>query len=146
LREDRSIRRLAVAAAVIVGALATPAVAAAAFQDGTIAAGVVRTDVLLPPTAFTAGAGTCTPLSGDRIVLSWTASASTWRDGYEIARATSAGGPYTVIAGVSGSAVTYTDGPLSFSTTYHYAVRTKRNAWRSVDVTASRTTRNGLCG
>ena len=134
------------AAAVLAGALTAPAVAAAAFQDGTTAAGAVTTDVLLPATALTAGAGTCTPLSGDRIALSWTASASTWRDGYEIARATSAAGPYTVIASVATAAVSYTDGPLSFSTTYHYVVRAKRNAWRSVDVTASRTTRNSLCG
>lgn len=146
MREVRSVRRFACAAAVIAGALAAPAVAAAAFHDATVATGAVTTDVLLPPTTLTAGPGTCTPLSGDRIALSWTASASTWRDGYEIARATSAGGPYTVIATVAAGATTYTDGPLSFSTTYHYAVRATRHAWRSSDVTASRTTRNGLCG
>lgn len=134
------------AAAVLAGALAAPSVAAAAFQDSSVASGEVSTDVLLPPTALTAGTGTCTPLSGDRIALSWTASASTWRDGYEIARATSAGGPYTVVASVPAAAVSYTDGPLSFSTTYHYVVRAERNAWRSVDVNASRTTRNSLCG
>ena len=145
MRERHAARRV-VAVAIIAGALAAPAVAAAAFDDSATAAGSVTTDVLLPVTALTAGAGTCTAFSGDRIVLSWTASASTWRDGYEVGRATTAGGPYTVIANVSAATTTYTDGLLSFSTTYHYVVRTKRNAWRSVDVTASRTTRNALCG
>lgn len=134
-----------IAVAVLVGALAAPTLAAAAFQDGASGAGAVTTDVLLPAGGATAAAGTCTPISGDRIVMSWPASPSTWASGYEIARATSAGGPFTVIANVSSSTLSYTDGPLSFSTTYHYTVRASRNAWRSVAVTTSRTTRNGLC-
>lgn len=134
-----------VAAAVLAGALGAPAVAAAAFLGTTSATSAVTTDVLLPPTGLAAGAGVCNPVTGDRIVLTWTASASTWRDGYEVARATTPGGPYTVIASPSAAATSYADGPLSFSTTYHYAVRAKRNAWRSVDATASRTTRTGFC-
>ena len=135
-----------VALGVSAGALAAPAVADAAFNDSAAATMAVTSDVLLPATSPAAGPGTCTPLSTDRIVLTWTATASTWADGYEVARGTSAGGPYTVIASVSAATTTYTDSSLSFSTTYHYAIRAKRNAWRSADATTSRTTRNSFCG
>lgn len=143
---ERRTPRLAVAAAVIAGGLAAPAMAAAAFDDSAAATMVVTSDVLLPATSPAAGAGTCTPLATDRTVLTWTASVSPWADGYEIARRTGSSGPYTVIATVSAVTTTYTDSSLAFSTTYHYAIRAKRNAWRSADATTSRTTRNTFCG
>lgn len=146
MRERRVVRMAVVAGAVVAGGLAAPAIAAAAFSDSATATMLVTSDVLLPATSPAAGPGTCTPLSTDRIVLTWTATLSSWADGYEIARATSAGGPFTVIATVSAATTTYTDSSLSFSTTYHYAIRAKRNAWRSTDATTSRTTRNTFCG
>lgn len=118
----------------------------ASFNDSTTATAIYSSDVLAPPTDLTAAVGACSTLSGDGIVLSWTATPSSWAGGYEIARSLTVGGPYTVIAAVSGVTTTsYDDGPLSFSTTYYYAVRSTRNVWRSTDVMASRTTRSALC-
>lgn len=119
----------------------------ALLADSTTASASYSTATLAAPTASGASAGTCVALVGDRIVVNWTATASTWAAGYEIARSTASGGPYSVIGTVSGRSTTsYNDGPLSFSTTYHYVVRAAKGAWRSIDsAQVSRTTRTALC-
>lgn len=79
-------------------------------------------------------------------MLTWTATTSTWATGYEIARSTTSGGPYTVIATVSGiGTTTYTDSPPAYLTTYFYAIRSAQNAWRSANATTSRRTKSVLC-
>lgn len=134
------------AALVVLTVLASATTAWAAFNDSTTASATYTSDTLSPPADLSAAAGTCTLGTSDRIVLSWKVTTSSWATGYEVARSTTAGGPYTVIATVSGVAtVTYTNGPLAFSTTYYYAVRSMKSSWRSTDATASRTTRNTVC-
>lgn len=135
-----------VAAAMMFGVLASAQVAWASFNDSATASASYTAGVLAAPTSPAAAAGTCTVGTGDRTVLSWTATTSSWATGYEIARSTTAGGPYTVIATVSGvSTTTYTDGPLAFSTTFYYAIRSTKNVWRSTDATVSRKTKSTLC-
>ena len=135
-----------VATAIALGALASTHDAWASFNDSATASASYTADVLVAPTSPAAAAGTCTVGTGDRTVLSWTATSSSWTSGYEIARSTTAGGPYTVIGTVSGvSTTTYTDGPLAFSTTFYYAIRSMKSAWRSTNATVSRTTKNALC-
>jgi len=135
---------VAVTAALVV--LSSAQVARAAFTDASAAVTTYTADVLAPATNPAAAAGTCSSVTGDRIVLSWTATTSTWATGYEIARSTTAGGPYTVVGTASGAGTTtYTDAGLAFSTTYYYAIRSMRNSWRGTNATTSRTTRNTLC-
>lgn len=144
MRDRRTLVPIAVAVALV--GLVSSQVAWAAFGDTAQASATYSTDSLAGPTSPSAGPGTCTVFSNDRIVLSWTATSSTWADGYEIARSLIPGGPYTVIGTVSGVGTTnYNDGPLAFSTTYYYAIRSTRNLWRSEDATVSRTTRSSLC-
>ncbi len=139
-------RRVAVAAGVALGALGAAATAGASYTDSTSAAATYTAGALQPATAPAATAGTCSTVTGDRTVLTWTATTSTWASGYEIARSTTAGGPYTVIATVSGvGTTTYNDGPLAFSTTYYYAIRATKHQWRSADATVSRKTKSSLC-
>jgi fibronectin type 3 domain-containing protein len=82
---------------------------------------IVRTgDVQLPPAAPTGAAAT---LSGPNAQVSWTASGSTVA-GYRVERATSATGPWTVIAGAGVPLATpsYLDTAVPFTTTAFYRV------------------------
>lgn len=125
--------------------LSATSVAEAGLGDTFAATTSYGTGVLAPVTGLSAAAGPCS-WSGDKTVLTWTASASPWADGYEVARSTASGGPHTVIATVAGGAsVSYTDSPPSFSTTYYYAVRATKHGWRSSDATVSRRTKSALC-
>ncbi len=143
---ERRTWRFVIAAPVAVATLLSAQAAWAALDDSAAASASYSTAVLSPPTGLAAAVGICTLGNGDRIALSWTATASGWATGYEIARSTSAGGPFSVVATVTGiSTTSYTDGPLAFSTTFYYAVRSTKSAWRSVDATASKKTRSSLC-
>lgn len=134
------------ATAIALAVLGTAPVAWASFNDASSASATYTADVLAPATNPSAAAGMCSTVSGDRTVLSWTATTSTWATGYEIARSTTAGGPYTVVGTASGAGTTtYTDSGLAYSTTYYYAIRSMRNAWRGTNATTSRTTKNSLC-
>ncbi len=135
-----------VAAAIALGALASTHDAWASFNSSAAASTSYTADVLVAPNNPAAAAGTCSVGTGDRTVLSWTATSSSWASGYEIARSTTAGGPFTVIATVSGvSTTTYTDGPLASSTTFYYAIRSMKSTWRSANATVSRKTKGTLC-
>jgi len=85
---------------------------------------------------------TATVPSDNAIDLSWQPVASV--DGYQVSRSLTAGGPYTLVATVPGSATGYHDAPLSGSTTFHYVVRAVKvcTSGSSVEVQA-RTT--GAC-
>lgn len=139
-------RRLGVVVALFFS-LSTVSVARAAWLDAEAASASYSTATLAPAANPSATAGTCVLAVGDATTLTWTATPSTWADGYEIARSLLSGGPYTVIATVSGrTTVSYTDSGLLFSTTYHYVVRATKGAWRSVDTAqSSRTTRSAVC-
>ncbi|MGH9149468.1 MAG: fibronectin type III domain-containing protein [Acidimicrobiales bacterium] len=128
-------------------ALLTPAVALAAFDTTALAPTSVATATLAAPTSPGTSFGACTLLVSDTIVVSWTATSSTWAGGYEVYRSTTSGGPYTLRATVPGqSSTSFSDGGLAFSTTYYYVVRATKNAWRSpYTAQVSRTTRTSLC-
>lgn len=136
--------------ALVVGLAVTCAsqtMASAAWDDRTHASATYWTATLAPPNNPATTAGACRLLVDDQIIVSWTATASTWADGYEVARSTTSGGPYTVIGTVNGQAVTsFTDAQRPFSTTYHYVVRAVKSNWRSSDtMQVSRKTRSSLC-
>lgn len=119
--------------------------ALAAFTSAVTAAGDVSTGVLGPPTGLSASAGSCESAQHDSIVLTWTATASAWAEGYEVLRSTD-GTTYAVVATLAGAATeSYTDSSLSFSTTYWYRVRALKHAWTSEAAEASRTTRGAQC-
>ncbi|GAB2560545.1 fibronectin type III domain-containing protein [Spirosoma areae] len=75
-----------------------------------------------PPTNLVASAA-----STSQINLSWTATTSTFGTGYQVERATSPGGGYSVIADL-GNVTSYSNTGLSPNTQYCYRVRTKYNS------------------
>lgn len=141
---ERSIAAVAVAVAVL---LATASVALAQLGDGDSATHTLSTNVLEPPTDPSTAAGPCTPGVAASIVVSWTATSSTWADGYEVLDSLVSGGPYTIVGTVSGVATTsYTVTGLDFATTYHYVVKATKGNWRSAATAqVSRTTPSPLC-
>lgn len=70
-----------------------------------------------------------TAVSGSRVDLSWNASAGVTN--YNIKRSTSAGGPYDLIASVSGTV--YSDLAVSELTPYYYVVSAVNNVGESAD-------------
>ena len=115
---------MAVAAALTLS-IATARLAVASFLTGATATGTLSTDTLAPPANLTAGL--C--LLGS-VTLSWTASASSWADGYEVRWGTSSTGPYTG-GPVTTALTTTTVSGLSLLTTYHFVVRAYDGNWRS---------------
>jgi len=67
------------------------------------------------------GGGCVTSTGIHSVALSWMGSATPNIAGYNIYRATSAAGPFTLI-GSSGLATTYTDNNVQSGTTYYYQV------------------------
>lgn len=136
-----------VALAITASALASGPGVWASFDSSGVASHSISAHEIDGPTEPASAAGTCTPAVTDRIVLTWSASPSSWADGYEILRSTNPGGPFSVVASVSGvGTVSYTDEPLAWTTTYHYRVRAVKHEWRSdPTTTVQRTTRSLLC-
>src|SRR5687767_79596 len=92
-RARRAVRRraaVAVVAAATLFSLVGASVAGASFLDNAAASGTLAAATLQAPSGLTSG--TC--LLGS-VTLSWTATPSTWADGYEIRWSTTNGGPYT---------------------------------------------------
>ncbi|MEX2292937.1 MAG: hypothetical protein WD691_04050 [Acidimicrobiales bacterium] len=134
-------------AAAMVLVVGAASVASAAFGSSATAGATYTSAALSPPTSPSTSHGPCQALSSASIRINWTASPSTWATGYEVQRSTTSGGPYSTIATVSGvGTVTYLNGSLPFSTTYHYVVRATKGNWRSASTTqVSRTTLSFLC-
>lgn len=131
----------------VTSVLVTASVALAQFANNDSAALAVSTDTLQPPTNPSTAAGPCTAGIAASIVVSWTATPSTWADGYEVLGSLVSGGPYTTVGTVSGRNTTsYTVTGLAFATTYYYVVKATKGNWRSVATSqVSRTTLNPLC-
>ena len=114
-------------AAALTLSIGTARLALAAFATGAAATGTLSTDTLAPPSNLSAGL--C--LLGS-VTLTWTASPSSWADGYEIRWGTSSTGPYS--AGSATTALTTaTITGLSLLTTHHFVVRAYDGNWRSAD-------------
>jgi hypothetical protein len=129
-------RRFAFAGLVALLALlgANVATTAALFTDSPgVGSNALSTATLQPPTGLAATAG-CQTLA-PKITLNWTATSSTFADGYDVFRSTTNGGPYTLRAHVSGrTTTTYTEtSGLNTNTTYYYVLRSTANSWDSVD-------------
>lgn len=82
------------------------------FKDTYTPADVVPA----PPVNLTAQV-----LAFDKIKLTWTDNSNN-ETGFEVYRATSAAGPFQIVATLSANTATYTDSALSGSTTYYYQV------------------------
>lgn len=142
------VERVATGLVVAVTALlVTASVALAQFADGDSASQSISTSSLQAPTNPAAGDGPCTNGVTASIVVSWTATSSTWADGYEVLGSLVSGGPYTTVGTVSGvSTTSYTVTGLAFATTYYYVVKATKGNWRSAATAqVSRTTLNPLC-
>ena len=120
------------AAVVVALVVLTASAAMAAFNSSAGASATYSSATLAAPTNLSSAAGPCVVVVGPSVALTWTATSSTWADGYEVLRSLLAGGPYTSVALVSGvNTTTYTDSTVLFSTTYRYVVRATKAAWRS---------------
>jgi hypothetical protein len=124
------------------GAL-TPPVSATWQSSQSGGPQTVSAGTLEPPT----GTAACVQLLPTRVRVTWTATPSSFADGYEVLRSTTDGGPYASVGTVSGQATTtFTDTTATSLTTYYYVVRATRHLWRSVDsVQASATVPLSLC-
>jgi hypothetical protein len=141
------MRALVLVVAVLVVTLVVGSPAQATFGSRASSTQLLSTAGLAPPTNPTTAAGSCTIGGSASIVVSWTATVSAWAEGYEVLRSTASGGPYSVVATVSGRSVTsYTNRNLAFSTTYYYVVKATKALWRSVPTAVvSRRTPSSLC-
>ena len=127
--------------------LVTASVALAQFSDTGSAAQAIATSQLQPPANPATAHGPCTNGVTASIVVSWTATTSTWADGYEVLGSLVPGGPYTSVGTVSGvNTTSYTVTGLAFATTYYYVVKATKGNWRSPATSqVSRTTLSPLC-
>ena len=142
------VERLATGLALaVIALLVTASVALAQFNDGDSASQSISTNTLQAPTNPATAHGPCTNGLTASIVVSWTATTSTWADGYEILGSLVSGGPYTAVGTVSGvSTTSYTVTGLAFATTYYYVVKATKGNWRSAPTSqVSRTTLSPLC-
>lgn len=120
-------------------------VAHAAFFSQASAGAAFSTDTLAPPSAL-AGTAQCGLLRYE-VALSWSATASTWADGYEVSLASAAGGPYTIVPRPLTSAAMATSrvvGGLNANQTYWFQVVATKGGWRSAPISTSARTRS-LC-
>jgi hypothetical protein len=130
---------------VVAGWLALPV--SAAWLSTASQAHQISTATLAPPTGTSAATGNCVPVLSVQVQVSWTATPSTFADGYRVFRSATSGGPYSLIGTVGGRTTTsFTDTGVTFLTTYHYVVQATRDLWRSVNSTqASFTTPTPVC-
>ncbi|MGH2784234.1 MAG: hypothetical protein ACRDJ1_03150 [Actinomycetota bacterium] len=131
-----SRRRLVVGALIALGSLAgaQASTSAAIFTDGPgVGSNGFTTATLLAPTGLGAAAG-CQFLA-PKITLNWTATTSTFADGYDVYRSTTNGGPYGAIGHVTGrTTTTYNDASgLSLNTTYYYVLKSTAYGWTSAN-------------
>lgn len=93
----------------------------------------VSTAVLEPPSATSATTTGCSALLlTSTTTVTWTATPSTWADGYEVLTSSLPGGPYSVARTVSGASTTTAQlSSLALGTTIYIVVRASRDEWRS---------------
>lgn len=100
---------------------------------------------LVPPTNVTATFDCGTLSIGRHILVDWDAAADA--EGYEVARSTTSGGPYSVLGTVDAPTTEYQDDATESDTTYYYVVRSMAGGWISEDsAEASETTPGSICG
>jgi hypothetical protein len=101
-----------------------------ALLSDTQAAGanVLATGALAAPTSASAS------VAGSSIVVTWTATSSTFATGHNVLRSTTSGGSYSQIAQVTPrTTVTYTDSTVSAGVTYYYVLQAYYQNWVSAN-------------
>ena len=119
----------------------------AEFGTGATATATLAADVLQPPSGLTAAEAGCAA-AGYLVQLQWTASASDWLDGYEVAVSTTSGGPYSVVpleSGQNPKSTQRTGGGLQKKTAYYFVVSSTKGGWRSTSGEATATTSSRTC-
>ena len=112
---------------VALSGLRNPAATRAAFIDmAAVGGNTITTATLAAPTNLLAAA------AGNVINLTWTATTSPSATGYQVLRATSSGGPYTLIATVIGAATTSFSDSTASGTVY-YVLRSIVQNWTSTN-------------
>jgi hypothetical protein len=123
----RRLVAAAIAAVLVPTLLGTSSVASLArLTDTASSSKAISTDTLDPPTSLAATGGASASLT-------WTATTDTYASGYDLQRATTSGGPYTVVASITPrTTVATTDAPGS-NGTYYYVLRSVFQNWTSVN-------------
>lgn len=140
-------RRAAGAAAVLLVLCATLvglSPTAAAFRAVTANPGDTWQALdLVAPTGVSATFNCGLANIGNHVAVEWTAAPGA--GGYQVARSTTDGGPYTAITDVGASTTSYQDTDVSLSTTYHYVVRTTASGWVSEESEQVSVTTPSVC-
>lgn len=117
---------LAVVGVAVVGT----GVAGAVFTHAsTIADNSFATLDLIAPSNVTATFDCGTLGLGKGILVEWDGVSDV--EGYEVARSTDSGGPYSTIASVDASTTSDMDTDVNNDTTYYYVVRSTASGWAS---------------
>lgn len=102
----------------------------AVFTDAdTITDNSFATLDLVPPGNVTATFNCGLGGLGRHILVEWDEVGTA--EGYEVARSTASGGPYTTLGTVDAPSTQYTDDTTESNTTYYYVVRTAASGWTS---------------
>lgn len=135
------------AAAVVLSASVVKAPAVlAAFSSSGAASATLETATLAPATDPAAANAGCSLLAFS-IEVSWTPSVSTVVDGYRAEIGTTSGGPYLIVANVSGnSASSATFNDLTGDTRYYGIVTATRAEWTSPPTSEVSVLTPSLCG
>lgn len=105
----------------------------------------ISTATLQPPTGLSALAS-CDGADSAKIELSWTASASSFADGYDVYRSAVDVGPYTKIDHITGRAtVGYANWGLTTNSTYFYVLQSTAQYWTSTDSNQAGATTPATC-
>ena len=136
---NRRVRLVAAGGAASLAIIVSGGLALAVFgSSASVGGNTFTTTILAPPTGPAA-------VGGANIVLTWTATTSTFATGTNVLRSSTSGGPYTQIAQVTPrTTATYTDSPVAG--TYYYVLQSYFQNWVSVNtaqVTAGVSTNTG---
>jgi hypothetical protein len=133
-------RRIWLAAFLACSGCLTTALAWAGESSTSVAALPASTATLAPPTAPSASA-TCPNKARGFVLVSWTASTSSFVMGYTVTRA---GGAAFAPVQLPASATSYTDTTVSGATTYTYTVTATYQSW-TAGATAAPVTTGAKC-
>lgn len=135
----------AASAVALAAALTVALPAAARFAEEPSIAGNTFSTPTLQPASGTGASPSCDGATG-KITLTWTATESTFADGYDVYRGTAPGGPYSFVAHVTGRTTTgYDDTGLPLGATRSYVVQATAFNWTSADSTEASATTPSTC-
>lgn len=141
------MKKAATAALLALAGLAAVAVPALAiFGDSASIGANTFTTATLEAAGGLSGTAACNGVGVAKVTLSWTATASTFADGYDVLRSATDGGPYTNVGHVNGRNTTsHVDIPLVVNTTYYYVVQATAGGWTSANTNQASATTPPIC-